>query len=129
MSYKHTVNMSVNSAVESLGGTPKEYTASGLKTLKETINNAVTDLQITFNLDVSAVKSFVALSDRDITLETNNAGAPVNTILLKAGVPYIWTIDSYDTFKLTSDVTALFITNASGAAAVLTISALEDVTP
>lgn len=97
------------------GGLTKEAAAVG--EFDETIANAVTDGPILVNIDVSQVKSIVLLSDKNVTLETNNAGTPVDTIVLKANVPYIWHTDSYDTLKLTADVTTIFVTNASGSSA------------
>jgi hypothetical protein len=128
MPFEQTIGQSVT-AGGALVSKSKAYSAGHEKNLSEAVPNASTDLQFVFTLDVSAVKSFYAVSDQDITVETNNGGTPVNTLALKANVPYIWTTDSYDTFKLTADVTSLFVTNASGQNATLDIRSLVDPTP
>lgn len=107
----------------------KTYSASYEVNLAETIANGSTDFSIPCALDVSAVKSIWISCDVAVTVETNSGSAPDNTLVLKAGIPYIWNTDSYDTFKLTADVTSLKITNASGSAASLLIHAIQDATP
>lgn len=90
------------------------------------------DVLVNFALDVSQIKALFILSDQDLTIETNNAGpdpAPDDTISLVAGVPLVWTHDSYYANLLTTDITALYVTNASAAAARLRIEALHDATP
>lgn len=87
-----------------------------------------TDTLVALTVDVSQVKSIFILSDRNITLETNNGGSPVNTLALKANIPYLWFTNKYDTMKFTSDITALYVTNASGGTARLQIEILVDPT-
>jgi hypothetical protein len=95
----------------------------------ETVSTGETDYEINFDLDVSACKSFYLESDQDVTFETNDGAAADDTIALKADVPYVWHTDSYDSFLLGTDVTSVFITNASGSTATIRCVALFDVTP
>ena len=96
----------------------------------ETVATAETDKQLTFDLDVSAVKSFFLVSSADITLETNAIDATGgNTLALKADEPYIWHTQSLDSFLLTLDVTTSYWTNASGDTATIYCVALFDPTP
>lgn len=97
--------------------------------LSESVSNGQTDFQINVAIDVSAVKTFYLVSDQAVTVETNNGTTPTNTISLTANDPYVWWTNSYDTFKLTGDVTALFITNASGSTANIELRAIVDATP
>lgn len=96
--------------------------------IEESCENAATTA-ITVALDVSAVKSFIAVSTKNVILETNSPSSPADTINLVANVPYIWHTSSYDAFALGTDVTSIHITNASGAAATVKIRALSDPTP
>ncbi len=108
----------------------KDYTGGLVTRLDaEAVADAQTDKQITLSLDVSAVQAFYLVSDQAVTIETNNGSAPDDTLVLVANVPYRWTTDSYDTFKFTTDITALFVTNASGAAAAISLEAVVDPTP
>lgn len=95
----------------------------------EQITTGETDYEINFDLDVDACKSFYLESDQDVTFETNDGAAPDNTISLKANVPYLWHTDAYDSFLLDTDITSVFITNASGSTATIYCVALFDATP
>ena len=105
-------------------------TATGRAGLnKETIADGVTDKQFNIAIDVSAVKYFYIVSDQDITIETNSGSTPDDTLNLKAGKPYEWHVDDEDSFRLGTDVTAFFGTNASGATATIECECLQDATP
>lgn len=127
MSFSHVISQNVGGDASGLTRS-KSYTGSSETDLSESISVG-TDTPLVVAIDVSAVKSFYVVSDRQVTLETNNASAPTNTLTLKAGVPYLWNTDSYDTFKLTGDVTIIYVTNASGGTAQLEFRILQDATP
>jgi hypothetical protein len=110
--------------------TSKSYSGTLLQKLAdEQIPDESTDLEITFALDVSAIQAIFIKSDQAITIETNSGAAPDDTLNLLANVPYVWSSDSYFVNLLTTDITALFVTNASGATATLNIWVLVDPTP
>lgn len=90
---------------------------------------ATTDKLVNIAIDVSEVKSLFLLSDKDVTLQTNNGNTPDNTITLKAGVPVIWYPDSGYSNPLTTDVTKIYITNAGASDATVKIRVLQDSTP
>lgn len=128
MSNSYTAQWAVT-ANSGLVNYTKIYTSSAISELTEAVADSATDLEVTFTLDVSACKVFYLVSDQAVTVETNNGGVPIDTITLVAGVPYLWTTDSYDAFLLGTDVTALFITNSSGSTANIELRALSDSTP
>lgn len=97
--------------------------------IEETVANGQTAYEIDVAIDVSAVQAFSICSDRAVTVKTNSSGSPANTLNLHAGVPYEWSTNSYDTFKLTTDVAKLFVANSSGAAATLQLEAVVDGSP
>jgi hypothetical protein len=107
----------------------REYSGGQQIAINETIVSGATNQLVSLALDVSQIQSLILVSSRNVTLKTNNATTPTNTINLVANVPYIWNTDSYDTNKLTADVTSLFVTNSSGSDALLRISAVLDPTP
>lgn len=128
-----SVTHRITHKIESPEGTIEkinDYAAnSNQNIVGEMIADGQTNKQLSFTLDVSAVKSFFMVSDQDVTFETNDGSSPDDTIALKAGVPYDWNTDSYDAFLLGTDVTAIFITNASGETATLEIRAVQDPSP
>jgi hypothetical protein len=129
MAATHTLGTSLGGASSGLS-TTKQYSGTGeVNIVAETVADSVTDQLIVISIDVSQIKSIYILSTQDLTLETNNSGAPVDTISLVANMPYIWTTDSYDTNKLGTDVTAIYLTNSSGATATFDLRCVYDSTP
>lgn len=95
-----------------------------------TIPDSTVDQEVVIALDVSAVSYFYIVSDQALTVETNDGSSPDDTLTLVANHPYLWTSDDYDTFLLdTADITALYLTNASGSTANVKIRAGQDATP
>jgi len=93
-----------------------------------TIPASTTNQEILIAIDVSELKSLCLSSDYSLTIKTNSSGSPTDTIALVGGKPYIWTVNSYDTCKLTADVTKIYVTNGSGTnAAALKVSALVNI--
>lgn len=106
------------------------FSGSSILEIDESISTGVTDDDIVLAIDVSAVKLFYIVSDAAVTVETNATDATGgNTLTLVANQPYFWHTGSYDTFKLTADVTIAYITNASGSTANLKIRVIQDATP
>lgn len=95
----------------------------------KSVADSETDYEIAFELDVSEIEFLYINSTQDVTFETNDGAAPDNSISLLANQPYTWYNGSYDDCLLDTDVTALFITNASGSAATVNVWALYDSTP
>lgn len=127
MSFKHALTPGVNTPGGSVTQPTTEYEAD-LEVNLDQVVPVGTDLAIVYHLDVSQVKNFFLISDKDVTIETNSATVPADTLVLKANRAYIWNADSYDVFKFTTDITSLFITNAAGASANVKIRALVDPT-
>ena len=95
----------------------------------EVIAADASDQEIGFDLDVSAVQAMYILADQDLTIETNDAESPDDTLSLKANKPYIWHTGGYFTNVFDTDITSLFVTNGSGTATNLYIRALVDPSP
>lgn len=96
--------------------------------VEEPIGVGATDLLVALAVTVAKLEGLVMLADQNLTLEFNNGTTPAFTISLLANVPLVWQKDTYHANPLTANVTALYVTNASGAAATLKIRALIDPT-
>jgi len=94
--------------------------------INQVIAGSTTNQEILAAIDVSAAKLVVLYSDVALTLKTNSSGSPDNTIVLAAGVPYIWGYGDYNALLLTVDVAKFFVTNATVGPATLSIIALID---
>ena len=123
----HTIQTTYNGSASR--STTQSFTGSGAISISESVSNGGTDVQINVAMDVSALKSVWINSDQAVTLETNSGSAADETISLLANQPYIWYTGSYFTNLLATDITAIFITNASGATATIQIEATYDATP
>lgn len=92
-------------------------------------------LLVAFAADVSQLKSLFLLSSQPLTVKTNSNGSPANTITLAADRPFRWYVgestlrDTAGT-AITTDITALYLTNDSdpNAAATFQLFALLDPT-
>jgi hypothetical protein len=106
-------------------------TGSAELNVSEAIADSSTDLEVALVIDVSVLKSIVIQSDQDITVETNSGSSPADTFTILANNPLAWNSNGPlpNPFASATDVTALFITNASGSTANLEIRALVDATP
>ena len=103
--------------------------AGGLTRRTETIPGGSTNLLLALTADVSAIESYWFKSDRAMTIKTNDADTPDNTLSLVAGEPQAWAKNNGPACPLTVDITALYVTLAAGDASVLEIEILEDPTP
>lgn len=70
----------------------------------------VSNVEIAMTVDVSAALVIAISADKDCTLETNDAGTPVDTLALKANQPLIYRSTDPSANFLTADVTSFFIT-------------------
>ena len=128
MALSVTVSMSSVSGSLSVSGS-KSYSGGGRVTLNSTIADSVTDQQHVVAIDVSQIQSIVIVSTQNITLETNSASVPADTIAIIAEVPYVWNTDQYFVNLLTTDITAFYLTNASGSTATVQMECVYDDTP
>ena len=72
---------------------------------------------------------FVFISDQPVTIKTNNATTPQETITLTAGGTYAWNTGHAEVNPLAGDVNGVFVTNAGTAVATVSIYTLVNATP
>jgi hypothetical protein len=127
----NTIQISYSTLVNGVPVSSSVQTASGSSLLQitETIANAGTNIAVACSIDEDALAGFFLSSNYDVTVKTNSSGSPQETIALKAGVPVVWTSGSVGSKPISDDVTALYITNASGSSATVTLIAITDATP
>ena len=127
-----SITMTLTTKMEGVGTAVSESvakTGTGSTDIREAIADSTSDGLLAFVADVSEMEGLFILSDQDLTIKTNSSGAPQETIELLAGVPLMWHSDLADAANpFSDDITALYVTNASGSTANLTIALLVDVT-
>lgn len=105
------------------------FTGEAEKNVSVSVPDSSTDYEITLGIDISEIKSIVISSDQVITVETNSGSAADDTFAITANNPLIWNVDSPAATPFTADITALFVTNASGSAATFNVRCIVDATP
>ena len=129
-----SITMTLTSKMEGVGTAVLQSvskTGSGSTNIREEIADSETDLLVAFVADITQMKGLFILSDQALTIKTNSSGEPQETISLLAGVPLMWhdTLPNQaDANPFSDDITALYVTNASGETANLTIAMLVDAT-
>ena len=98
--------------------------------IEETVAADSTDLQINGAIDYSAMTAlYICAAGGDLTLETNSASEPDDTLSLTDGVPLIWYTGCGHANPFSADVTAFFATEGASVEVTLVIRALVDATP
>ena len=110
---KVTVRRTVSFGGISIGLTDTALAPNGISSFQQTIP-AGTNTQV--NLPISVANSVLQAieSSTACTIKTNSTSAPAQTITLGAAQQQIWDTSQITGAKLfTTDVTALFVTNAA----------------
>ena len=105
------------------------YEASGEVIVTEAIAHPASDVVVSVAIDLDKLVSFYMVSSEDMAVVFFKAAAQDVTINLVAGVPYVWTEDSYFVQLLQDDVTEVQVTQTSGSTANFEIRVLQDATP
>lgn len=106
----------------------KSVTDEGDVTLEVAVADGQTNKLVACELDVSQCKALVLMATVAMTLKTNSSGSPADTIALSANVPLVYSGDAAETNPLGTDVTALYLTNASGTDGTFHMKAIFDAT-
>lgn len=77
-----------------------------------------------FAFDITNLELLYISVAEDLTIKTNSSGAPDDTILVKKGIPFIWTYGVNYSKPLAVDVVKIFVANSSGVIARLQIEVL-----
>lgn len=111
--FSFTISQAVQNETRSIGSSDV-YTGTAKTSVNETIDWEVTNQVVDFAVQVADVVVMYLVSSHDVTLKTNSSGSPDTTLALIAGVPYVWTIDSYDDLIFGTNISKLYVTNNSG---------------
>lgn len=135
MAISNSVSLNVNG-----NHTATTYSNTGQVRLDTGIDDGEADELHIISIDVSEMLLLYMVSDQDLSIETNSSSSPGDTITLTANVPYLWRDDNAtcgsgaggadSVTKLSVDVTALYLTNASGSNATFKLECIyDDFTP
>ena len=128
MSTKYTFGLTWNSGASNLSQNIAVTDAASV-TIDEAIASDATDYEIALVLDQSEIAGFWMECDQAVTVETNDNTAADDSVTLRANEPLVWYTNCYYTGLITQDVTALFVTCATGTTATFKLRVLYDSTP
>jgi hypothetical protein len=97
----------------------------------QVVNASTTNQEISYFVDFSqlgAQSCMVLYSTQDLTIKTNSSGSPTDTITLTANGARVWA-GGESSCPFSADVTKIYVTNATGSAATVTILVCYDATP
>jgi len=97
--------------------------------VQEPIAGSSTNVELKVPLLLAGLQCLVISAGVGMTIKTNSSGAPDDTLVLVANVPYVWRIDGGVANLITHDITSLFVTVAGSVAGELRIEAIADPTP
>lgn len=97
--------------------------------IEEEVNTGVTNQLVACAFPATGLKMLAICSDKDVTVKTNSSGSPQETWNLKANQVFLWKEGDPGSVPVAGAVTALYITNSSGAAATVKLLAGWDATP
>lgn len=127
MAFGMNVVLSATTGGKLVGGQTNTYSSGSRTSIEESIPNGADQL-VALVMDVTQIQSIVVSAPGVLTLEWNDNIGSQGSFVLAADVPYIWTTDSLDANQWDADVTALYVSNATGSAVVLNIEAIIDPT-
>jgi hypothetical protein len=98
------------------------------KVKRDIPSGATTQFNIT--VDVSEMKTLCCgITKGSCTIKTNSSGSPVQTLTIKSTNPIMWSKNDNPTNPLTTDLTALYVTNDGTEDAEFFFTAGVDSTP
>lgn len=126
-------------SITSIGGQATEvarvYSGNAGIEFRRVIANGAANLRIDLPITlVQVVSLYMQAVGGALTVKTNDSGAPLDTIALVAGVIKDYDLDTPSLNFLggvsnDTDITALYVSNASGGDVTLIVSAVLDATP
>ena len=130
MPITHRIGQTYNGGAGQVSSVSRSFTGDGEVRYLGTIAAGATNVQVAVAITRSAVKSIVFYASKAVTIKTNNATTPTETITLADGESRIWGNDeALSRLAISADVTALYISNAGTVPAEVRVEALVDITP
>jgi hypothetical protein len=113
--HKLTYSISSDSGGTPLSGIQSEVGATEIS-FDQNYGASLSGQLLAVAFTVASVQDVFLLSDKGLTIQTNSASSPVNTINLKPGTPLVWSKSAgYYADVFTADVTAFYITTTLAA--------------
>jgi hypothetical protein len=124
MAVASTITFTATGGATTISGISASASGTSGTAIDVEIPASTTDQLFTIAIDVSELESIFLYTDGALTVETNSSSAPDDTFVFAANKPLAWvngmpTIDGTSQNPFDADVTALYLTNATGSAVTL----------
>lgn len=131
MSYSYTITQTMTGGGSSVSGGARTFTGTGKLGISESIPNGATNTLVALALTRSLVKCIALKAvGGALTVKTNSSSSPVDNFTIANGQALFWGNDEdVSRMRFSADVTALYVSNASGATVTFTVEGLTDATP
>jgi hypothetical protein len=108
--------------------TSRSFFGNGEANYSGTIPNGTVDGEIDLVVVASQIISVILVADHDVTIKTNSATTPQETINLLLNVPIWWNSEDNgpDVFPYAGNITKFYVTNGSGSDVHLQLAHLLD---
>jgi len=122
-----TFGVNIHTDAGTITSTTDSYTADSDIDFVNVFNAGSSNSEIDIAATLANLKALYLYADQDMTVKTNSAGSPADTINLKAKKQVTWNTDSIFAKPYTTNVTKMFVscTNTT----VLRVGFLADQTP
>lgn len=125
--FTHTRQITYVDSGAQVVSTTQSQTGSEDEQLQQSIAASATNQSFNFNVILANMKSCLIYADGALTIKTNSAGSPQDTITLVAGQAIAWQTGDAGSAPFAGNVSTLFMTNPSTTAAVnVKVAALQN---
>ncbi len=122
-----TFGVNLHTDAGTITSTTDSYTSDTDTNFVGTFNAGASNSEIDIAATLANLKALYLYADQDMTVKTNSAGSPADTIALKAKKQIVWNTDSFSAKPYTTNVTKLYV--SCTATTVLRVGFLADQTP
>ncbi len=126
MSIQHVLGLNWSGPTGSIT-IPENVTETGVTELNLdfTVAGTTTNQQEPLVFTVAKLVSFYMVSDQALTVKTNSSGGPQETIVLAAGIPYLFVGSSGQLAAFAGNVSTAYFSNAGSVTANVKIRSLQ----
>jgi hypothetical protein len=111
MSFTHQIGVSFKNDAGAITNTTDNYLVDAEINIDEVVPAGTANMAVHVAISVSRIHTLCIYADKNLTVKTNSANAPVDTLNLLEKKQVIWTVDHLEAKPLTEDVTMLYLTN------------------
>lgn len=123
--FTHQINTSYSTDTGNVSSNVGVYTGTLSDGYDGSVPASTTNQPVAMAWTHAGCQSLLIYSSQALTIGTNNAATPVQTLTLAAGQQITWGKDHLEPNPITGDVTQLFLTNGTTTAATVKIRVLS----